>query len=724
MANEEAAAAKASVGAPALEQVVEVGDVLASHSTLDLEAELQRRKDLKRQSTRDLEAELQRRKGISAAFDNEASDALSGNKTVAVESLPTHTNIVILDQPTKAEDQWTVIPPVRSDVRQVEYELILSLPKQAPELRLFYGNRILAAYIIDPVSNNPDLTGKYLHSCLRILSNGGVMMDGIISNVFSSAKGFTEGLRFAPVMLDGSHASHNGNERRLKGQGLFARGLLFSGTKLPQDVRLIVLCDNPDCGNEFDGIGRSFTLQVFDAWNFGCQYFYSKDDSAETMTLPSQHLPKSMPSQASTSWPSGKSDWKLPSASAITELDSQLPGERGKFGLFNPLRCPHCRSPFIDFAAEPLRRKEEHYGCVYINQEPIDGRTLPPPETAASASSANVEGAKIVLSKPRPTPGRPVYASGKSGFDGPGDVDWMCDWRRRADQGPSYLVKYKAHSKTLRTHLSSGPYSIKADLNTIGNAVAFVKAGVKFPRPTGIRVNMMPFVISNSSKYTKTSPLTVDALPDELKYYAPLIEACPGYNDAHNKGKVAYLTVMETTAEEASGGPQRRGGMHTEGFLQEHAFGKLRTNHDTEPKKTATQTSTPSWADWGRGNPVGTFDGGIYMASNVANSTCVWNIMLPRETGGASRIGGDCEHLRPALDGTGMYLDAGEMVWMTDATPHESVPLPVGTARSYFRLVMPDVGVWWSKHSTPNPKGTVAPCEIREYDKFSGKTSD
>ena len=95
----------------------------------------------------------------------------------------------------------------------------------------------------------------------------------------------------------------------------------------------------------------------------------------------------------------------------------------------------------------------------------------------------------------------------------------------------------------------------------------------------------------------------------------------------------------------------------------------------------------------------------------------MWNVQLPREAGGASRLGGDCEHLRDVL-GPGYYLEAGELIWMTDATPHESVPLPRGTARSYFRLVTADVGVWWAQHSTPNPLGTPPACPIREDNKF------
>ena len=55
----------------------------------------------------------------------------------------------------------------------------------------------------------------------------------------------------------------------------------------------------------------------------------------------------------------------------------------------------------------------------------------------------------------------------------------------------------------------------------------------------------------------------------------------------------------------------------------------------------------------------------------------------------------------------------GEMVWITDCTPHESLPLPAGKSRQYFRLVTSDVSVWYADHSTPNPLGIVPPENVK-----------
>ena len=107
----------------------------------------------------------------------------------------------------------------------------------------------------------------------------------------------------------------------------------------------------------------------------------------------------------------------------------------------------------------------------------------------------------------------------------------------------------------------------------------------------------------------------------------------------------------------------------------------------------------------------GEFTGGIFMASTVNDSCHVYNALVPTELVGA---GGDVEHLRPTLNemlpeaaiprarvehgaqgrnmprGPAHMLDmfeadarvkgpislqANELFWMTDRTPHESLPL-------------------------------------------------
>jgi hypothetical protein len=65
---------------------------------------------------------------------------------------------------------------------------------------------------------------------------------------------------------------------------------------------------------------------------------------------------------------------------------------------------------------------------------------------------------------------------------------------------------------------------------------------------------------------------------------------------------------------------------------------------------------------------------------------------------------GDIEHLRETLAGRETHLLPDAIYWMTDRTPHESLPLQAGTLRQYFRLVTSKVSLWYAEHSTANPK--------------------
>ena len=83
---------------------------------------------------------------------------------------------------------------------------------------------------------------------------------------------------------------------------------------------------------------------------------------------------------------------------------------------------------------------------------------------------------------------------------------------------------------------------------------------------------------------------------------------------------------------------------------------------------------------------------------------------------------GDIEHLRHLLPSESETLKANYLYWMTDRTPHESLPLAEGTYRQFFRLVMSQVGLWYEEHSTPNPKGVKPDPEITKIvrgNKFS-----
>ena len=244
---------------------------------------------------------------------------------------------------------------------------------------------------------------------------------------------------------------------------------------------------------------------------------------------------------------------------------------------------------------------------------------------------------------------------------------------------------------------------------------------VTFPPSKDIMINMMPIRIGVD-----------EDVPKEYQQYLPLLHACPAWADPKSRDeshfsfmrdgveRVGYLTIHESRIEEDETS-QRRGGLHTE------TPGCVGAGGEWVPA-SAPGALTVAWGggfaeldssgDEG-GDTTYTYRGGIYMASSVADSTRVWNVKVdkPQEVVGTL---GDLEHLRGRL-GEGATLKAGELCWMTDATPHESLPLPKGTYRQYFRLVTSDVNVWYSKHSTPNPLG-IKPgkmVKIVDGDKFA-----
>lgn len=209
---------------------------------------------------------------------------------------------------------------------------------------------------------------------------------------------------------------------------------------------------------------------------------------------------------------------------------------------------------------------------------------------------------------------------------------------------------------------------------------AVVEVGlVSFPPPTGININMMPFIMGYGS-----------SLPVDLHVYEPLIQAC-GLEEGQT-GKIGYLSIMESavTAERPS---QRRPGIHTEKHPQTGWGG----------------------GGWGSGKYGYGRQDGIYMASTVARSCRAWDtrILQPGPMG-------DCEHFRKHLESRfRVLMDKDTLYWLTDSTPHESLPLKPGTFRQWFRLVTHKVDLWYADHSTANPLGVMPQCKIIHGDKFT-----
>jgi len=280
----------------------------------------------------------------------------------------------------------------------------------------------------------------------------------------------------------------------------------------------------------------------------------------------------------------------------------------------------------------------------------------------------------------------------------------------------------------------------KSDVNRAYQEVGFLKQQpITFPPPTDINVNMLPFKLGKK-----------ESLPAYLQGYWPLISACRVQDE--ELGKVGYLTVQEGHVEKGSA--QRRPGLHTEApgvvlskgrvvsILAKWGHGRGFRGGPKQSRRAPRRTleefiaeaeaqgSEPNYDEFDFEDELDDEDssfcwtanvtqGGIYTASTVARSTRAWDMRFAQLSDIAGPLG-DLEHVRTLL-GAGTELDANTLYWLTDATPHESMVLEESTYRQYFRLVTSEVSIWYSAHSSENPKGVRPDPKVTQvvaHDKF------
>jgi len=263
--------------------------------------------------------------------------------------------------------------------------------------------------------------------------------------------------------------------------------------------------------------------------------------------------------------------------------------------------------------------------------------------------------------------------------------------------------------------------------SSAGCPIAVVEKEISFPPLTSVPpktfknqesnalyVNMMPFHLRKE-----------ESLPLCCRQYYPLVQKCcrllgyKNYSYDGEGGPVGYLTIDERPTP--PGASQRRGGLHVESpgimpLIQSNAL----TSEAEYSIETSPNVFVPGAEHhWGNGIMMRSeyVEGGIFMASNVAGTTAVWSCHINDEEGEFIGAHGDIEHMREALGPCARTLEAGELIWMTDRTPHESLPVPVSAEnnvrRQYFRLVLGPVSAWFADHSTPNPIGIAPPPEVR-----------
>jgi len=211
--------------------------------------------------------------------------------------------------------------------------------------------------------------------------------------------------------------------------------------------------------------------------------------------------------------------------------------------------------------------------------------------------------------------------------------------------------------------------------------------------PNGLQiplsVNMMPFIFGDYG-----------TIPENLKRYIPLIDVCV-FNCPTEYKKVCYLTIDESFVKKEKS--QRRPGLHVETIGVD-----IRSGY-------GTYYHFPPW--WG-----GAY-GGIFLGSNMDNSTAIYGSYVKD----IEAIGpmGCIEHMRNTLDKQKLkypkiVLEKGQLAWITDRTPHESLKIKEDGFRQFFRIVTSNVSIWYSKHSTPSPFGITPPIstKIIDIDKF------
>ncbi|WP_420138008.1 hypothetical protein [Sphingomonas sp.] len=190
----------------------------------------------------------------------------------------------------------------------------------------------------------------WLHLSVRVHASLGCQADAVVTAAPTHAAGAPLGdedigVRFQPFFLAGAPSVPD-----LTGQGLFARGLHFSGTITPGNILL---------GCECDVCHRSLLVRSFHAGFSNRAYFYSAS-GRYTLTIDSQ----------ADGAPAALSQ---PDASALRRLEARLPRapDGTGFTYLNPFRCPHCSAPYIDFPTHPQIRPSEYYGLYFPDVPPI-----------------------------------------------------------------------------------------------------------------------------------------------------------------------------------------------------------------------------------------------------------------------------------------------------------------------------------------------------------------
>ena len=179
---------------------------------------------------------------------------------------------------------------------------------------------------------------------------------------------------------------------------------------------------------------------------------------------------------------------------------------------------------------------------------------------------------------------------------------------------------------------------------------------IKFPEPTGLKCNMMPFIQGNS-----------DTLPIQYKSYAEIIDST--YLE---KGEIGFLTIHESFVEV---GKSQRG---------YNSKGIDRNVHIEVGRRENINCWGGGGSSWGGKMNTILDDNTMVLIANSVSDTCrYWNEKEMSYT----HDGDLSDYIERYPIETGIMLKSGEIAKISIFTPHECVAQKESSNRQFFRIV-------------------------------------
>lgn len=263
----------------------------------------------------------------------------SDKKRIIEEINPIKINGAEIHIDSKEFLRWKQNNPL---VPEYENRSIIALTEKEPTLSLFEDCIKVREYILQ-TEGEEDFTGKYFHLSVRLCFSGNpsipvALIDGFIDDDEKENKFTIQkiGYRMEVYFLACGGENSEKRYKAVRGMDLEAKALKYVGYTTPGNTRLIGVC--PECK-------KSFSFHGYAVYRADQEPVYS-DDGTETGFI-------------STYDTIDKDSWSKES-NGIT------------FRYYNSFNCPHCKTPYIDYAEHPEYKIFGVSGCVHLGKEPYN----------------------------------------------------------------------------------------------------------------------------------------------------------------------------------------------------------------------------------------------------------------------------------------------------------------------------------------------------------------